>query len=166
MAPWRGDFLPTATSPRIRYVARVPKDEFSHTATANASPREVFNVLDEPMTWEQIGGVDKVTDAVVDAEGRLQRFGFEVRAAGKTYVGRATPHMRIEDELMAWNVDTTEIKGTTSVALRPAGESTEVTVTLEVESKGLLASMFFPVIASAIGSGLPRSVEEFTTRFE
>ena len=144
----------------------MPKDEFSHTATAQASPKEVFDVLDEPATWEQIGGVDRVTDPVIDSEGRLQGFGFEVRAAGKSYVGRATPHMRIEDELMAWNVDTTEIKGTTSVALRPVGESTEVTVTLEVESKGLLASMFFPVIAAAVGNGLPRSVEEFTTRFE
>lgn len=144
----------------------MPKDEFSHTATANATPQEVFDVLDEPTTWEQIGGVDRVTDAVVDAEGRLQRFGFEVRAAGKSYVGVATPHIRVEDELMAWDVDTSEIKGTTSVALRPLGESTEITVTLEVESKGILASMFFPVIASAIGSGLPRSVEEFTTRFE
>ena len=144
----------------------MPKDEFSHTATAQASPREVFEFLDEPTTWEQIGGVDRVTDAVIDSEGRLQGFGFEVRAAGKSYVGSATPHQRIENRLMAWNVDTSEVKGVTSVALRPVGESTEVTVTLEVESKGLLASMFFPVIASAIGSGLPRSVEEFTARFE
>jgi hypothetical protein len=34
-----------------------------------------------------------------------------------------------------------------------------------VESKGLLASMFFSVIADAIGSGLPRSVEEFAASF-
>lgn len=144
----------------------MPKDEFSHTATAHASPKEVFEVLDEPTTWEQIGGVDSITDAVIDSEGRLQGFGFEVRAGGKVYVGLATPHQRIEDRLMAWNVDTSEVKGVTNVALRPVGESTEVTVTLEVESKGLLASMFFPVIAAAIGSGLPKSVEEFTTRFE
>ena len=144
----------------------MPKDEFIHRAIVQASPKEVFDVLDEPMTWEQIGGVDKVTDAVIDSEGRLQGFGFEVRAAGKSYVGFATPHERIEGELMAWNVDTSEVKGITSVALRPLSEGTEVTVALEVESKGLLASMFFPVIAAAIGSGLPRSVEEFTTRFE
>jgi hypothetical protein len=32
---------------------------------------------------------------------------------------------------------------------------------LEVESAGFLSSMFFPVIAGAIGSGLPRAVDEF-----
>ncbi len=143
----------------------MPRDEFSHTSTAAARPDEVFAVLDEPKTWEEIGGVDRVTDPVVDDEGRLQGFAFEVRAAGKAYMGFATPLQRIEGELMAWNVDTTEIRGTTSVALRPADSGTDVTVTLEVESKGLLSAMFFPVIASVIGSGLPRSVDEFAARF-
>lgn len=143
----------------------MPSDEFTTTAIAAAPPGEVFAALDVPATWEEIGGVDRVTDAVMDEDGRLQGFAFEVRAAGKAYIGFATPNERIEGELMAWNVDTTEIRGTTSVALRPAGGATEVTVTLHVESKGLLSAMFFPVIASAIGSGLPRSVEEFAAGF-
>ncbi len=155
----------TATLPRIRYVAPVPRDEFSHTAIADASPEVIFAALDEPATWEQIGGVDRVTDSVVDADGRLQGFSFEVRAAGKNYVGSATPIERVDGELVAWNVDTSEVRGTTTVALRPVDTSTEVTVVLEVESKGLLASMFFPVIAAAVGSGLPKSVDEFAARF-
>lgn len=144
----------------------MPRDEFTHTATAEAPADVVFAALDEPETWEQIGGVDRVTDYVVDTEGRLQGFSFEVRAAGRNYLGSATPHERIDGELMVWNVDAPEVRGTTTVALRPVEASTEVTVTLEVESKGLLATMFFPVVAAAIGSGLPRSVDEFAARFE
>lgn len=143
----------------------MPRDEFSQSATADASPSEVFSVLDEPETWEQIGGVDRVIDAVVDPEGRLQGFTFEVRAAGKSYVGRATPRERVEGRLIAWNVDTSEVRGATAVTLEPDGDRTKITVTLEVESKGLLSTMFFPVIAAAIGSGLPRSVDEFAARF-
>lgn len=143
----------------------MPKDRFTHKATIPASPSDVFEALDEPSTWEQVGGVDRVTDAVVDGEGRLQGFSFEVRAAGRSYVGAATPLQRVEDELMSWRVETDEVKGATSVALRAAGEGTEMTVTLEVESKGLLSTMFFPVIAATIGSGLPRSVDDFAERF-
>lgn len=143
----------------------MPQESFTHTATASAPASEVFATLDEPTTWEEIGGVDRVIDPMIDSQGRLKGFSFEVKAAGKKYVGSATPHERTDGELMSWHVDTTEIRGVTRVALKPVDAGTEVTVTLEVESKGLLSAMFFPVIASTIGSGLPRSVDEFAQRF-
>ena len=143
----------------------MPKDSFTNTATAHAPVQEVWETLDDPSTWEQIGGVDRVIDPVIDSSGRLQGFSFEVRAAGKKYIGFAKPDQRREGEVMSWRVDTTEIRGATRVALKPVDGGTEITVDLEVESKGLLSSMFFPVIASAIGSGLPRSVDEFAQRF-
>lgn len=125
----------------------------------------MFAALEEPATWEQVGGVDRVFDPVIDQDGRLQGFSFEVRAAGKNYIGSATPHDRRDNELMSWRVDTTEVMGVTSVALESVDGGTEIEVTLEVESKGLLSTMFFPVIAATIGSGLPRSVDEFASRF-
>lgn len=143
----------------------MPQETFTHKAIASAPVPDVFATLDEPSTWEQVGGVDRVLDPVIDPDGRLQGFSFEVRAAGKKYVGFATPHERTDNELMSWNVDTTEVRGTTQVALEPVEGGTEITVTLEVESKGLLSAMFFPVIASTIGSALPRSVDEFAAQF-
>ncbi len=104
-------------------------------------------------------------DPIVDAHGHLRGFSFEVTAAGNRYEGTATPLAREHKRLMAWHVDMTEIMGTTSVAVAPSAGETEITVTLEVESKGLLSSMFFPVIASTIGNGLPGSVNEFAARF-
>ncbi len=66
---------------------------------------------------------------------------------------------------MAWNIENSEITGVITVILSEDEPNTRITTTLTVESKGLLASMFFSVIAKAIGSGLPRSVEEFAAGF-
>lgn len=122
---------------------------------------EAWAALDRPLTWEAIGGVDRVYDPVVDAEGRLQGFSFDTRAGGKTYIGAATPHERVEGRKMAWRIETSEVHGVTSVELEPGDDWTRITVRLEVQSAGLLSSMFFPIIAGAIGNGLPRAVDEF-----
>jgi hypothetical protein len=50
------------------------------------------------------------------------------------------------------------------VGLIPDGTGTRVDVHLEVEGVGILGSLFFPVIASAIGSGFAETVEEFVGR--
>jgi len=139
----------------------VPAQSFTHQATTEATIDEVWAALDRPETWEGIGGVDRVFDAEIDPQGRLQGFSFDTIAAGKKYVGTATPHERVEREKMAWRVQNSEIQGVTMVSLSQRGETTAITVTLEVQSAGLLSSMFFPVIAGAIGNGLPRSVEDF-----
>jgi hypothetical protein len=44
-------------------------------------------------------------------------------------------------------------------------DTTEITVNLDVEGVGLLSTMFFPVVAVAIGSGLPRAVDQFAAGF-
>ena len=139
----------------------MPAQSFTHQATTEATIDEVWAALDRPETWEGIGGVDRVFDAEIDPQGRLQGFSFDTIAAGKKYVGTATPHERVEREKMAWRVQNSEIQGVTMVSLSQRGETTAITVTLEVQSAGLLSSMFFPVIAGAIGNGLPRSVEDF-----
>lgn len=122
---------------------------------------EVWEALDRPQTWEAFGGVDRVYDPVVDADGRLHGFSFETRAGGRAYQGTATPHERIEGRKMAWHVQNSEVHGVTSVELQPGGSGTRIAVRLEVQSAGLLSSMFFPIIAGAIGNGLPKAVDEF-----
>lgn len=125
----------------------------------------VWSALDEPGTWEAIGGVQRVFDPQIDDEQRLRGFSFDTVAAGKKYVGRATPNAREEGRLMSWDIANSEVRGVTTVELASAGTNTTITVTLEVHSAGLLSGMFFPVIASAIGNGLPRSVDDFAAGF-
>jgi carbon monoxide dehydrogenase subunit G len=47
------------------------------------------------------------------------------------------------------------------VRLASTSAGTEIEVDLHVESVGLLSTMFFPVVAGAVGSGLPRAVDAF-----
>jgi carbon monoxide dehydrogenase subunit G len=142
----------------------VPSQTFIHEASTDAPIEAVWAKLDQPDTWESIGGVDRVFDPNVDDQGRLIGFSFDTVAAGRKYVGKATPNERVEGKLMAWNVHNSEVRGVTTVILDPTATGTVVTVVLEVESVGLLSSMIFPIIAGTIGSGLPRSVEEFAAR--
>lgn len=139
----------------------MPSQSFTHRSTTSAPVAEVWSALDRPQTWEAIGGVDRVFDPEIDAQGRLQGFSFETVAGGMRHVGVATPHRRVAGEAMAWQIVNSEVRGVTSVELSGDGHRTVITVTLEVRSVGVLSSMFFPVIAKAIGSGLPKSVDEF-----
>jgi len=139
----------------------VPSQTFTHRATADAPVDVVWARLDRPETWESIGGVDRVFDPAVDDEGRLQGFSFDTIAAGRQYVGTATSQDRVEGQRIAWRIENPAIRGVTTVELRSKDGGTSITVWLQVQSASLLSSMFFPVIAGAIGSGLPEAVEDF-----
>jgi len=143
----------------------VPKESFNHTAVAAAPIAEVWAALDQPQTWESIGGIDRVVDSVIDSDGRLQSFSFDSMVAGKPYRGEATSAGREDKRLMAWNIENSEVSGVIEIALEGSGSNTRIDANLIVESKGLLASMFFSVVSKTIGSGLPRSVDEFAAGF-
>ena len=144
----------------------MPTETFSHTAITRAARSEVWKALDKPETWEGIGGVDRVIAPVIDQDGRLRGFSFETVVAGKIYLGKATPNAREESRLMAWNIENSEVRGLTAVRLTNQGDGTLIQVTLDVESAGILSTMFFPVIARTIGKGLPRAIEKFAMSFD
>jgi carbon monoxide dehydrogenase subunit G len=139
----------------------VPSQTFSHSAVA-ASPQDaVWKALDTPETWEGIPGVDRVFDPIIDDDARLRGFSFESTAGGRRHLGTALPEERVEGEVMAWRIETSEVHGGIRVELAPSPRGTAIEITLRVASAGIMSSMFFPVIAAAIGSGLPRAVDEF-----
>lgn len=143
----------------------MPTQTFEHSATARIDTAEVWKAFDRPDTWEGIAGIDRVFDPDFDGEGRLRGFKFDTIAAGKRYVGTATPEGRVDGRMIAWRIRNSEVVGTTTVTLEPAPSGTLISVKLTVESVGFLSSMFFPVVASAIGNGLPRSVDDFAAGF-
>ena len=143
----------------------MPSQTFTASAIAAAPADRVWATLDRPETWASIGGVDRVFDPKIDEHGRLRGFSFDTVAAGKRYVGTASPAARDEGREMAWHIANSEVKGVTTVTLAPQGSTTTITVRLDVESAGLLSAMFFPVIAGAIGNGLPNAVEDFADGF-
>lgn len=141
----------------------VPSQTFSESSRTSAPIDDVWAALDRPETWQAIGGVDRVFDPEVDDHGRLRGFSFETVAGGKRYTGTAQPRQRVEGSTMAWDIESPEVRGTTTVDLEKDGDWTLVTVTVQVESVGFLSSMFFPVIAGALGRGLSTAVDEFVS---
>lgn len=144
----------------------MPEQSFQHAATTSTPITAVWSALDEPYTWEAVPGVDRVVDPIVDPSGRLRGFSFETAVGGKTYLGQAAPAGREEEKLMAWDIKTTEIKGRVTVGLSPVDDGTRVFVDLRVEGTGVLGSLFFPIIAGAIGNGFVETVERFVSGFE
>ena len=139
----------------------MPSQSFQHSCVAAAPVARVWAALDDPKSWEAISGVDRVMNHRVDEKGHLQGFLFESVAAGKKYEGRATPAGREPQKMMAWDIETSEMRGRVMVSLAPLEGQTRVHVTLRAESIGMLSAVFFPIIASAIGEGFPDAVEEF-----
>jgi len=128
---------------------------------ADAVIATVWGALNNPQSWEAIPGVDRIVESVVDPDGQLQGFSFESVAAGKKYLGRALPAGRETEKMMAWDIETSEVRGRIIVNLQGTDTGTRVDVSLRMESVGVLSSVFFPVIASAIGEGFPKTVQEF-----
>ena len=143
----------------------VPSKSFKHTAVATAPIDDVWAALDQPQTWESIGGIDKIVDSNIDSDGRLRGFSFDTVVAGIPYRGKAIPAGREEGRLISWNIENSEIAGTITVTLSDKDSETTINVALRVESKGMLAAMFFSAVSKAVGTGLPGSVDAFAAGF-
>ncbi|MFO7548739.1 MAG: SRPBCC family protein [Acidimicrobiia bacterium] len=142
----------------------MPSERFTHQAVATAPIHRAWEALQRAETWASIGGVDEVFDVEHDDAGHLMGYHFHVRAAGRRFRGKATAVEAVQPGLMAVDIDSSEMLGRITVELTEASEHTTVTVTVDASAKGILSSMFFGVVARAIGSGLPESVEGFAAR--
>ena len=95
----------------------------------------------------------------------IHRYRWRARAAGRTWEGTALRTAGEPDRSVTLDLDSSEIGGAITMEVEPTGTGSELTVTLYARSKGLLAGVFWGVVSDAIGSGLPRQVEEFGERF-
>lgn len=139
----------------------MPQQLFSHWAPLLVSETEAWAALQDPHTWASIGGVDHVASARTTAEGALSGFRFAATVAGRRYPGTASvAHANAPSE-MTVTIATSELDGRIAVQIAPSHTSGRIDVSLIVRSKSLMAGMFFPAIADAIGSGFPQRVEVF-----
>jgi len=142
----------------------MPTATFTESIAISAAPTDVWDRLQEPGIWATVGPVQKVWDPAID-EGVLTTFKWSTDIGGKIYegIGTALNHERPANYRIV--LDTSEMAGTINVDLvdgNPGG--TLATVSIEIRSKGLLSSMFFPAIRNAIGSGFPDQVADMGTR--
>ena len=142
----------------------MPSDTFSHTVTVSATPESIYSALQHPDTWRGIGPIDDVWDATHEGD-RLAGFKWSTRAAGKSWEGTARRGTDRAAGEMTLDLDSSEIAGTIAVTLEPEGDSTALTIKLSARSKGLLAGMFWGVVADTLRKGLPTQVEAFSQQF-
>lgn len=138
----------------------MPSATFTETVVIDADPADVWDRLQAPDIWAAVGPVQDVWDPTVE-DGVLQRFQWSTNIGGKVYkgAGTATSHDRPDQYRLL--LDTSEMSGEVTVELsqgNPGG--TVAVVAIEIRSKGLLSSMFFPAIRNAIGSGFPDQVAD------
>lgn len=139
----------------------MPSDTFAHSTTVAAKPEEVRAALERAETWSGIGPIDEVTDPVFAGD-RLAGFGWNARAAGRTWKGSA---VREDADTVRFRLDSSEIAGVIDVDVQPDAKGSRVTVTLQAKSKGFLSGMFWGVVADALRTGLARQVDEFGNTF-
>lgn len=142
----------------------MPSQTFSHTELIGADLSSVWAALQVAETWGEIGGIDEITDATHDHRGHLQSYSFAVVIGGTRHSGTARTTEIHPPQHMKVSIDSPEMAGSIRLDLETSGQQTMMEVDMEVRSKGILSSMFFPVIASAVGSGLPRNVAAFARR--
>ncbi len=141
-------------------VAPVPAQTFSATASTRARPPTIWKRLQAPETWNAVQGVDEVFDPQFD-DGKLVGFKFHSTAAGRKYIGTATPGPREREKSLQWEIATSELKGWIRVELEPDGTATTIHVTMHVESVSFMASLGFPLITGAIASGFQETADQF-----
>lgn len=136
---------------------------FNHRARTAASPETVWEELQDPATWATVAGVDSTTDHV-HRDGRLAGFRFTISIAGVGYRGRAEVAAARPYESMELAVRSNEVNGSIFVDLVPLETGTEMSVAMKISPAGLLGSMVFPVISSAVGNSFVDSVDRLADR--
>jgi hypothetical protein len=135
---------------------------FSHRARVHASPQVVWDRLQQPDAWAQIGPIDEVWDAEVSPSAGLTTFRWSTRAAGRRYEGTASTSHAVPGKLMVVDLITSEVQGSVTVTIEDAA----IEVDMSLRPVGLLASVFFSVVADAVGGGLAGHVDQFAAQFE
>jgi carbon monoxide dehydrogenase subunit G len=138
----------------------MPSATFSESTEIDATPEEVWDRLQAPIIWESVGPVENVWDPTTE-DGVLRTFKWSTNIGGKVYegVGTALEHDRPSRYVI--DLDAGEMAGKVAVNLsqgNPGGTDAEVSI--ELRSKGMLSSLFFPAIKNAVGSGFPEQVAD------
>jgi carbon monoxide dehydrogenase subunit G len=145
----------------------VAPDRFTHKVHIEAPPERAWATLQEPETWGGIAGVQRIYDAHHHPDGTLRSYRFLAEAGRKPYEGSARTIEVDKPCLMVVTVDTAEIEGTITSELEPSNpHGTDMTVSLRIRARGILSSVFLPIVSKAIGSGFSRQIDDIARRIE
>lgn len=144
----------------------MPSASFRHDVHTTASAAQAWTALQDPDTWGSLAGVSEIRNAKHDHAGDLVSYDFTASAAAKTYDGTATTVVSDAPLSMAVEIVSSEMDGRISIEIIEETKSTRGTVTLSLETKGFLSSMFFTIIKQVVGAAFPQQAENLADRFE
>jgi hypothetical protein len=139
----------------------VPSRTFTATSNVSGAPEAIWERLQAPKTWENIAGVEEVSSPQFDG-GELVGFTFHSSVGANRYKGTATRVSAEEPKKVRWSIATSEIRGWVEVEL----VDVRIQIGMNVESVSFMASIGFPLIASAIGGGFQQAVDDFAASLE
>lgn len=143
----------------------MPTARFQHHAVAATDLENAWRWLQDPNTWAGMAGVRDIDNVGRSPAGDLISFEFVAMVAGRPYAGLATTLTADFPHAMSLRIKSKELEGIVAAALTSSEEGgVLVEADLELEAKGLMASMFFSVITGVVGTGFPEQVEEFAGR--
>jgi hypothetical protein len=137
---------------------------FSHAALVAAPQEIVWRELQHAETWAAIGGVDQVVDPRHDGGGLLLGYRFTANVGGRRFEGHAETVDATAPFSMTVVIFTPDVEGRIAVSLIPEELDTRMAVSLTARPRSVFAGVFFPMIAAAIGAGLPEQIDAFAAR--
>jgi hypothetical protein len=136
----------------------MPETSFHHRAVAPAGAASVWDRLQDPAVWAGVAGVDD-TSQHRHRDGLLEGFRFSTRIGGVSYRGSAQVVDSRPGQGMALAIRSSELTGSITVELEPAGDETALYVAMSMRPAGILGTVVFPVVAGAVQSGFADSVD-------
>ena len=143
----------------------MPSASFAHAVSIDRPIAEVWTTLMVPETWANIGPVDEVWDPEFDGD-TLIGYRWSTNVGGKAFRGTAMAVGHEAPTSYVVDLDAGEMAGRITIELSTRSPDTAMTVRLDFRTKGMLSSMFFPLIRDAIGSGFPKQIEDFAASFD
>ena len=137
-------------------------DTFSHSSTLAVTAAEAWRALQDPQTWAAIAGVDEINEVAYAADGGLAGYAFKVTAGVHTIRGSAKTVEADAPTLMRLDISSTELTGWVQAVISETFTGLpELTVSLSMRPRSLLATMFYPIIVQTAGSEFPGQVQGF-----
>lgn len=143
----------------------MPTATYHHEAATPLSPAELWKLLQMAETWANLGPVEKVWEAR-HANGHLEGFRWSTSVGHTRYEGMADAKIIEPGVKMTLHLTTKELVGALTAEVAETAGGSDLGVTLAIEARGMLASLFFPAISQAIGSGLSRQVDDFVSALD
>lgn len=144
----------------------MPSANYRHDVQTSASATQAWAALQDPNTWGSLAGVEQIRNAKHDDAGDLLSYDFTALAAAKSYDGKATTVVSDAPYSMAVKISSSEMDGRISIEIIEEDGTTRGTVSLSLEAKGFLSSMFFTIIKQVVGAAFPQQAENLAGRFE